>query len=78
MEDVLNTHINIGTSELGGRFQSVGWLHKIKHLGGYSGNLALNVSKPDGTPKKMTDVTRLHDLGWKHKIGFNDGLKAYY
>jgi GDP-L-fucose synthase len=50
----------------------------IKDIVGYSGNLVFDTTKPDGTPRKLMDVTRLHELGWKHKINLKDGLKAAY
>ena len=37
-----------------------------------------DTSKPDGTPRKLLDVTRLHDLGWQHRIELRDGLASIY
>lgn len=50
----------------------------IKKVVGYEGELVFNTDKPDGTPRKLMDVTRLHDLGWKHKIELEDGIKSVY
>ena len=64
-KDVRNCHINIGT----GKEITIGELAKlIVQEVGYKGLLTFNTSKPDGTMRKLTDVTKLHDLGWHHKI----------
>jgi GDP-L-fucose synthase len=50
----------------------------IKEVTGFSGNLVFDTTKPDGTPRKLLDVSKLHALGWKHKIALKDGLKIAY
>lgn len=50
----------------------------IKDIVGYSGELKWNTEKPDGTPRKLMDVSRLHNLGWKHRIGLREGITAVY
>ena len=50
----------------------------IKELVGYEGELVFDATKPDGMPKKLLDVSRLHAAGWHHKISFEDGLKRTY
>ena len=50
----------------------------IKGIIGFKGNLAWDTSKPDGTPRKLMDVTKLHNLGWKYKIGLEEGIKLAY
>jgi GDP-L-fucose synthase len=50
----------------------------IKELVGYSGDLVFDASKPDGTPRKLMDVSFLHSLGWQHSIGLSEGIKAVY
>lgn len=45
---------------------------------GFGGELRWNTSKPDGTPRKLMDVSRLHELGWKHRIELRDGITAVY
>ncbi len=45
---------------------------------GFEGTLAFDTGKPDGTPRKLTDVTRLHELGWRARIGLADGLQSTY
>ena len=43
---------------------------------GFRGKLVFDTSKPDGTPRKLLDVSRLHALGWHHKINLRDGIKS--
>jgi len=50
----------------------------IKKIVGYSGDLQHDLTKPDGTPRKLMDVSKLHRLGWKAAIGLEDGLKSVY
>jgi len=50
----------------------------IKEIVGYEGELKFDTSKPDGTPRKLLDVSRLHSLGWKHKISLREGIKQTY
>lgn len=47
---------------------------QISKVVGYSGELAFDASKPDGTPRKITDVSRIHALGWHHRIALEEGL----
>ena len=50
----------------------------IKATVGYEGEIIFNDSKPDGAPRKLVDVTKLTELGWKSKISLKDGLKMAY
>ena len=50
----------------------------IKDVVGFEGELVWDSSKPDGTPRKLMDVGRLHAMGWKHKIGLREGITAVY
>lgn len=50
----------------------------IKEVIGYKGNISFDSSKPDGTPRKLMDVSKLHALGWKHKINLREGIKLAY
>lgn len=50
----------------------------IKETIGYSGELIFDSSKPDGTPRKLMDVSKLHQLGWRHQIELKEGLKLAY
>jgi GDP-L-fucose synthase len=67
--------VNIGTgSEI-----SIGELAKlIAKITGFSGEIRFDTSKPDGTPRKLTDVSKLHSLGWKHKINLAEGIQMVY
>lgn len=51
---------------------------QVKATVGYSGELVLDPSKPDGTPRKLMDVTRMHSLGWRAKTPLNVGLQSSY
>ena len=73
--DIRNTHINIGT----GKDVSIEQLAlTIKNTIGFEGHLVFNTEKPDGTMRKLTDVSKLNALGWKHKIELEDGLNKMY
>jgi len=50
----------------------------IKEIVGYEGQIKWDTSKPDGTPRKLLDVSRLHALGWKHSITLNEGILRTY
>jgi GDP-L-fucose synthase len=50
----------------------------VKDITGFTGELIWNTSKPDGTPRKLMDVSRLHNLGWKHSIELRDGITSVY
>lgn len=50
----------------------------IKEIVGYQGEIIHDLSKPDGTPRKLMDVSYIHSLGWKHKIELQEGIKQVY
>ncbi len=50
----------------------------IKEIVGYKGEIYFNSTKPDGTPRKLMDVSKLHSKGWQHKISLKDGIKSVY
>jgi len=50
----------------------------VKNVAGFAGELIFDRTKPDGTPRKLCDVTRIHDLGWRHRIGLEEGLRETY
>ncbi len=52
--------------------------HTIKEIIGYQGNLVFDSSKPDGTPRKLMDVSKLNQLGWKHRIELKEGIQLAY
>lgn len=73
--EVRNTHINIGTGkELS--IKEVATL--IQEKIGFDGELVFDASKPDGTLRKLTDVSKLHALGWHHKIEVAEGVELLY
>lgn len=73
--DFLNSHINIGT----GKEISIRDLAcLIKETTGYSGEILFDASKPDGTMRKLTDVSKLNGLGWKHTIEIDEGVRRIY
>ncbi len=68
-------HVNIGT----GIDVSIKELaEKVQKVVGYEGELIFDTTKPDGPPRKLLDVTKLHTLGWKHTISLEEGLKMAY
>lgn len=50
----------------------------VRAVVGYSGNIAFDASKPDGTPRKLQDVSRMHGLGWRHKVELEEGIRRTY
>jgi GDP-L-fucose synthase len=67
--------VNIGTGE----DVEIGELAKmIREVVGYEGKIEHDLSKPDGTPRKLMDVSKLHAFGWKHKINLYQGLEMVY
>ena len=73
--EIRNTHINIGT----GKDVSIKELAEtIKSTIGFKGDLMFNTDKPDGTMRKLTDVSKLNGLGWKHKIELEEGIRKAY
>jgi len=74
-KEIRNTHINIGT----GKDISIKELAElIKDIIGFKGELYFNTDKPDGTMRKLTDVTKLHSFGWRHKVELKDGISKMY
>lgn len=74
-KEIKNTHINIGT---GNDISIRDLAYLIKEIVGYKGGFIFNAAKPDGTLKKLTDCSKLNNLGWKHKIELADGIKKVY
>ena len=50
----------------------------IKQVVGYEGDISFDRSKPDGTPRKLMDVSKIHSLGWRHKIPLEEGIRLAY
>ena len=74
-KEVRNTHVNIGTGE---EVTIARLAQLLREVTGYPGELKFNAGKPDGTPRKLTDVTKLHALGWHHRIGLEEGVRRLY
>ena len=72
---VSETLINVGTGE---DLTIRELAETIKEVVGFEGDLVFDSSKPDGTPRKLLDVTKLHDLGWRHRYNLADGLRHAY
>lgn len=74
-KDIRNCHINIGT----GKEISIRNLAElIVSTVGYKGQLSFDSSKPDGTMRKLTDPSKLHSLGWHHKVEIEEGVQRIY
>ena len=74
-KEIRNTHINIG---IGVEISIKELAETIKDTVGFKGELYFNTDKPDGTLKKLTDVSKLHALGWKHSVELTTGIKKMY
>ena len=70
-KEIRNTHINIGT---GIDISIANLAEIIKSKIGFTGDFKFNTEKPDGTLKKLTDVSKLNKLGWKHQIELQEGV----
>ena len=70
-----NCHINIGT---GKEITIADLAQLISQTIGYTGKIMFDASKPDGTMRKLTDVTKLHALGWHHRIEIDEGVSWLY
>ncbi len=74
-KEIKNTHINIGT----GKEISIRQLTEtIQKAIGFEGQIEFDTSKPDGTMRKLTDPSKLHQLGWKHQIELAEGIQMLY
>ena len=51
---------------------------KIQKVVGFGGDLSFDISKPNGTPRKLLNVSKIEKLGWKHTISLDEGLKMVY
>ncbi len=68
-------HVNIGT----GKEVTIAQLAEmVKKTVGYEGEIVWNSEMPDGTPRKLTDVSKLHGLGWTHKVELEEGIALAY
>jgi GDP-L-fucose synthase len=68
-------HINVGT----GQEHTIAEIAQIvKATVGFKGEIEFDSSKPDGTPQKLVDSSKIHSLGWKHEVGLAEGVKMAY
>ncbi len=67
--------VNVGTGE---DLSIKDLAEMVKEVTGFEGNIRWNTEKPDGTPRKLMDVSRIHASGWKHRIALRDGITAVY
>jgi GDP-L-fucose synthase len=65
--------INVGS---GVEISILDLAHKIAEKVGFSGAIVLDANKPDGTPRKVLDITKLSNLGWKPTISLDQGIKS--
>ena len=70
-----NVSVNIGTGE---DIAIKDLAEMIKKITGYSGEITWNSSKPNGTPRKLLDVSLIHSLGWQHSIDLEEGIRNVY
>jgi GDP-L-fucose synthase len=68
-------HINVGTGEDLSIRELAGIVRDVVHPGA---QLKFDTTKPDGMPRKLLDVSRLHDLGWRHRVGLREGIRSTY
>ena len=73
--ETMCSHINVGSGE---EISIKKLAETVKDVVGFEGKIDWDASKPDGTPRKLMDVSLLNSLGWKHKISLTDGLASTY
>lgn len=74
-KEIRNCHINVGS---GVEISIRSLAEKVVAEIDFRGELRWDASKPDGTPRKLTDVSKLHSLGWRHKVEINEGIHRLY
>lgn len=73
--EIRNCHINIGT----GKEITIKQLSElVANAVSFKGEIVFDSNKPDGTPRKLVDVSKLHSLGWKHQIEINEGVNRLF
>ncbi|HED5168581.1 TPA: GDP-L-fucose synthase [Campylobacter jejuni] len=73
--EIINTHLNIGPHK---NITIKELAELIKNIVGFKGNLVFNLNRPDGAMQKFTDCSKIHSLGWKHKIDLEKGIQMMY
>ena len=74
-KEIRNTHVNIGR---GIEISIKKLAETIKQTIGFKGELVFNTEKPDGTMRKLTDVSKLNSLGWQYNIELEEGIRKMY
>ena len=74
-KSVRNTHINIGTGQ---DLRIMDLAKLVSTITGFKGRLSWDSSKPDGTFRKLLDVSKIHNLGWKEKVSLEEGISMVY
>ena len=75
IREIRNCHINVGT----GKELTIRQLaEKVVAIVGFEGQLCWDQNKPNGTPRKLIDVSKLHRLGWHHKVEIDEGVRKLY
>ena len=69
------SHINVGS---GGEITIAACAELVAKIVGFNGEIVFDDSKPDGTPRKLMDVSLIHRLGWHHRVGLAEGLASFY
>ena len=73
--EIRNCHINVGT----GKELTIKALSQLVcQTVGFTGEVLWDTTKPNGTPRKLIDVSKLHSLGWQHKVEIEDGVERLY
>ena len=75
MNEVRNTHVNIGSGE---DISIYDLAFIIKDIVGYDGDIVWDTSKPDGTPRKLLDISKIKSFGWKPRTKLTDGIEHVY
>lgn len=73
--EIRNTHINIGT---GKELTIKNLCELIAQTTGFAGRIVFNTAKPDGMMRKLTDPTKIHNLGWRHSVEIGEGIQRLY
>lgn len=74
-KEIINTHINIGS---GKEISIKDLAFLVREKTGFKGDIIFNTDKPDGTMRKLTDPSKIHSLGWHHKIEIDEGIEKLY
>lgn len=83
----LMNHYDVSSDKTGGEIVNIGsgievsikeLAETVKEVVGYKGKLVFDSTKPDGTPRKLMDVSKLHGMGWKHEIELKEGIEIAY